>query len=49
MLGQEVLNLNLDSQNQTTVPLQNIAQGVYMLNILNEKGAIMYSEKLMKE
>ena len=49
MLGQEVLNLNLDSQNQTTVPLQNVSQGVYMLNILNEKGAIMYSEKLMKE
>ena len=49
ILGEEVLNTNLDTQNQTAISLQNIAQGVYMLNILNEKGAVIYSEKLVKE
>lgn len=49
MLGQEVLNRNLEMNNQTTVPLENISQGVYMLNILNEKNLIMYSEKLVKD
>ena len=49
ILGEEVLNTPLDTQNQTPISLQNITQGVYMLNILNEKGAVIYSEKLVKE
>jgi hypothetical protein len=49
VLGAEVLNKKLDNQNQTAISLQNITPGVYMLNILNEKGAVIYSEKLVKE
>ena len=49
MLGQEVLRENLDINRQTAVSLQNISKGIYMLNILNEKGAILHSEKLVKE
>ena len=49
LLGEEVLRTNLDNLAQTVISLQNITQGVYILNILNEKGAIMYSEKLVKE
>jgi hypothetical protein len=47
-LGQEVLNMSLDMNNQTTVPLRKISQGIYMLNILNEKDAVIHSERFMK-
>jgi hypothetical protein len=49
LLGQEVLRENLDINRQTAVSLQDISKGIYMLNILNEKGAILHSEKLVKE
>jgi len=49
MLGQEVVKSNLDPNSQTAVSLQNISKGIYMLNILNEKDVVLYSEKLVKE
>lgn len=49
MLGQEMLHTNLDKESQTRLSLSEVKQGIYMLNILNENGSVIYSEKLVRE
>lgn len=49
MLGMEVLKTDILEGSEKRISLQTLSNGIYSINIIDEKGEVLYENKLVKE